>query len=71
MGLRSERGERERPAAMLDSVQMDLAVRDSTIAAFLGPEVRVVSLSPTGEKPTMRVFWNHTRNVFIAYGLTR
>lgn len=65
MGLRSERGQRERLASMLDSVQMDLAVRDSTIAAFLGPEVHVVSLSPTGEKPSMRVFWNHTRNVFI------
>lgn len=65
MGLRSERGQRQRLASMLDSVQTDLAVRDSTIAAFLGPEVHVVSLSPTGEKPSMRVFWNHTRNVFI------
>ncbi len=65
MGLRSERGQRERLASKLDSVQTDLALRDSTIAAFLGPEVHVVSLSPTGEKPSMRVFWNHTRNVFI------
>lgn len=65
MGLRAERVQRERLAAMLDSVQTDLALRDSTIAAFLGPEVHVVSLSPTGEKPSMRVFWNHTRNVFI------
>lgn len=65
IGLRSERRQRERLASMLDSVQTDLALRDSTIAAFLGPEVHVVSLSPTGEKPAMRVFWNHTRNVFI------
>ncbi len=64
-GLRTERGERQRLAVLLDSVQTDLAVRDSTIAAFFGPEVHVVSLSPTGEKPSMRVFWNHTRNIFI------
>ncbi|MGH7710546.1 MAG: anti-sigma factor [Gemmatimonadaceae bacterium] len=62
---RSERVERQQLALMLDSVRTDLAVRDSTIAAFFGPEVHVVSLSPTGEKPSMRVFWNHTRNIFI------
>lgn len=63
--LRSERAERARLTQQLQQVRTDLAVRDSTIAAFLGPEVHVVSLSPTGEKPSMRVFWNHTRNVFI------
>lgn len=65
MQLRSAGAERERLALTLDSVRSDLAVRDSTIAAFFGPEVHVVSLSPTGEKPSMRVYWNHTRNVFI------
>lgn len=63
--LLTERDERARLALQLEQVRTDLAVRDSTIAAFLGPEVHVVSLSPTGEKPSMRVFWNHTRNMFI------
>jgi len=62
---RSERNERQRLSVMLDSARLDLAARDSMVAAFLGPEVHVVSLSPTGEKPSMRVFWNHTRNIFI------
>jgi anti-sigma-K factor RskA len=65
VSLLRERDERARVALQLEQVRTDLAVRDSTIAAFLGPEVHVVSLSPTGEKPSMRVFWNHTRNVFI------
>jgi anti-sigma-K factor RskA len=65
MRLLTERDERSRLALQLERVRTDLAVRDSTIAAFLGPEVHVVSLSPTGEKPSMRVFWNHTRNIFI------
>ena len=63
--LRGERGERAKLALALDSVRAELGARDSTIAAFFGPEVHVVSLSPTGEKPSMRVFWNHTRNIFI------
>lgn len=63
--LRSERGERARLSRELRQVRTDLAVRDSTIAAFLGPEVHVVSLSPAGDKPSMRVFWNHTRSLFI------
>ena len=63
--LRAERGERERLVVALDSARSGLAVRDSMVAAFFGPEVHVVSLSPAGEKPSMRVFWNHTRNVFI------
>ncbi len=62
---RSERNEHRQLAAMLDSARLDLAARDSMVAAFFGPEVHVVSLSPTGEKPSMRVFWNHTRSIFI------
>jgi anti-sigma-K factor RskA len=49
----------------LAATRADLAGRDSTIAAFLGPEVHVVSLSEPKGKPSARVFWNHTRNVFI------
>lgn len=63
--LRSERAQRAQLARQLEQMRTDLAVRDSTIAAFLGPEVHVVSLSPTGAKPSMRVFWNHTRKLFI------
>lgn len=62
---RQERGARARVLTELTAARQDLALRDSTIAAFLGPEVHVVSLSPTGEKPSMRVFWNHTRSIFI------
>ena len=65
VSLLRERDEHSRLALQLEQLRTDLAVRDSTIAAFFGPEVHVVSLSPTGEKPSMRVFWNHTRNVFI------
>jgi anti-sigma-K factor RskA len=65
--LRSERTQSAQLAAALDSARLGIAARDSMVAAFLGPEVHVVSLSPppTGEKPSMRVFWNHTRNIFI------
>jgi anti-sigma-K factor RskA len=49
----------------LSGVQGSLASRDSTIAAFLGPEVHVVSLSEGAQRPSARVFWNHTRRVFI------
>ena len=43
-----------------------LAARDSVLQAFMGPMVHVVSLSPSAaEKPTARVFWNHTKKVFI------
>jgi anti-sigma-K factor RskA len=43
----------------------EIAARDSTLAALLGPEVHVVSLATTGREPTARVFWNHQRKVFI------
>src|SRR5205085_826336 len=47
----------------------ELAVRDSTLAAFMGPEVHVVSLAEPAtslkRKPSLRVYWNHTRRVFI------
>ena len=56
----------------LDQLEMRLALaeqvtasRDSAIAALFGPEVHVVSLSQPERKPSARVFWNHTRNVFI------
>ena len=67
--LRSERAERTaeraRLAAELADARTQLALRDSTLAAFLGPEVHVVSLAEPSAKPTVRVFWNHTRQVFI------
>ncbi|MGQ0648187.1 MAG: anti-sigma factor [Gemmatimonadaceae bacterium] len=49
----------------LVTAQQQLAIRDSTMAAFMGPEVHVVSLSEADRKPSARVFWNHTKNVFI------
>jgi anti-sigma-K factor RskA len=64
----SYRAERARVAALEGEVadgRTQLAVRDSTIAAFLGPEVHVVSLAQPDKKPSARVFWNHTRQIFI------
>jgi anti-sigma-K factor RskA len=62
---RQQRLATDRLGAELSAAQRDLATRDSMVAAFLGPEVHVVSLSAPERKPSMRVFWNHTRNVFI------
>jgi anti-sigma-K factor RskA len=62
------RAERARIAALhgeLASVRNELLARDSTLSAFLGPEVHVVSLSAGAAKPAARVFWNHTQNIFI------
>jgi len=52
---------------LLATTRGQLAARDSALAAFIGPEVHVVSLTAGGAvaKPAMRVFWNHTRNVFV------
>jgi anti-sigma-K factor RskA len=68
---RRERLANERLGTDLAAIRQDLLGRDSMVAAFLGPEVHVVSLSAPDRKPSMRVFWNHTRNVFIvtAYDL--
>lgn len=49
----------------LTQVRTELQEKDRTITAFMGPEVHVVSLAEGSNKPTARVFWNHTRNVFI------
>jgi anti-sigma-K factor RskA len=67
------RGERQRAADLrskLVAAQEMLARDDSTLAAFLGPEVHVVSLTAAADqKPTVRVFWNHTRRQFIVTAL--
>jgi anti-sigma-K factor RskA len=49
----------------LATARAELAARDSALAAFMGPEVHVVSLAAGTAKPAARVFWNHTRNVFV------
>ena len=66
-GVAWRRTQREAERLTLDlaSARAGIAARDSTIAAFFGPEVHVVSLSEPQQKPQMRVFWNHTRNLFI------
>lgn len=51
--------------ATLASTDSTLASVDSTLAAFVGPEVHVVSLAAPDQKPSVRVFWNHTRNTYI------
>ena len=63
------RGERERSRALgseLADVRSSLAREDSTLAALVGPEVHLVSLvAAAGEKPAVRVFWNHMRHTFV------
>ena len=63
------RGERERSRALgaeLADLRTTLAREDSTLAALVGPEVHVVSLvAAAGQKPPVRVFWNHTQHTFI------
>lgn len=49
----------------LTETREELALKERTLTAFEGPEVHVVSLSESAGKPNARVFWNHTRNVFI------
>jgi len=67
------RGERQETADLrseLALTQATLARDDSTLAAFLGPEVHVVSLTAApDQKPSVRVFWNHTRRQFIVTAL--
>ncbi|MBI4543204.1 MAG: anti-sigma factor [Gemmatimonadetes bacterium] len=47
------------------AARAELAARDSTLAALLGPRLQVVSLAAQGQRPAARVFWNHERNVFV------
>lgn len=67
------RGERQQAADLrskLSTTRATLARDDSTLAAFLGPEVHVVSLTAAADqKPSVRVFWNHTRRQFIVTAL--
>lgn len=60
-----QRAELARVNAQLNQALGASAERDSALLALLGPEVHVVSLSQPDQKPSARVFWNHTRNVFI------
>ncbi len=57
--------DRGRWRAMLVAARAELAVRDSTLAALLSPDVHVVSLAVTGGAPRVRVFWNHERQAFV------
>jgi len=67
---RSERERNQRLAVELESARATLARTDSTLSAFLGPEVHVVSLTaPAEQKPRVRVFWNHTRRTYIVTAL--
>jgi len=52
-------------ATELATVRAELAARESTVAALLGPRIRVVSLAAQGQHAVARVFWNHERSVFV------
>ena len=63
---RGERAESERLRGELVAARATIASVDSTLAAFVGPEVHVVSLvARPDQKPGVRVFWNHTRHTFV------
>ena len=65
-----QRSEANALRAQLAAANATLAREDSTLSAFLGPEVHVVSLmAPDAAKPALRVFWNHTRHTFIVTAL--
>jgi anti-sigma-K factor RskA len=67
---RGQRSETNALRAELAEAKATLAREDSTLAAFLGPEVHVVSLmAPDAQKPALRVFWNHTKHTFIVTAL--
>jgi anti-sigma-K factor RskA len=58
--------ERSRLASQLADARTEVALKDSIADALAGPEVHVVSLvSSSQAKPSARVFWNHTKHVFV------
>ena len=60
------RAESHRLRGELAAARATIAREDSTLAAFIGPEVHVVSLGAApGQKPAVRVFWNHTEHRFV------
>ncbi len=60
-------------AGELAQVRAQLEEKDRALASFMGTEVHVVSLKAPDREPTARVYWNHSRNVFIvtAFNLPR
>ena len=63
---RAERAHGDQLLTDLTAAQASLERQDSALAAFVGPEVHVVSLTAAPDrKPLVRVFWNHTRRTFI------
>jgi len=64
-GFARQRAAARGVAATLAEARRLLAARDSTLAALLSPDVHVVSLAATGRPPTVRVFWNQDRSLFV------
>ncbi len=63
---RAERARGDQLRTELAAAQAALGREDSALAALVGPEVHVVSLTAAADrKPSVRVFWNHTRKTFI------
>jgi anti-sigma-K factor RskA len=67
------RGARAESAELRSEVaeaRATIARERSTLAAFVGPEVHVVSLTARADqKPGIRVFWNHTQHTFVVTAL--
>lgn len=57
--------------AAVQAADVEVARRDSLLAALLGPDVRTASLAATGAEPSARLFWNEATGevVVTAFGL--
>jgi anti-sigma-K factor RskA len=66
---RARGAELARGRAALAAAEAREAAAAGVAAALLGPEVHSVSLLPpgagAGAKPPLRVYWNHTRDLFV------
>lgn len=49
----------------LEDSRAALASRDSALAMLLAPDVRFAALAAADDEPTLRVFWNESRDVIV------
>ncbi|HWO90272.1 MAG TPA: anti-sigma factor [Gemmatimonadales bacterium] len=58
-------GRADRAERQLGTASSRLAELESTTAALVGRQVHMVSLAAPGQRPALRVIWNHDRNTFL------
>jgi anti-sigma-K factor RskA len=64
--LESTRSRLDSTSARLDSTRARLDSTDQLVATILDSTVATADLVATGKPPSVRLFWNRTRNVVIA-----